>query len=152
MSLLHQMNEWSNKHHPKWLVAIRVVLGLCLFIKGFGFIQNQAALHDLIMITSLKSQANWLQTIIPWIHLLGGSLIVVGLLTRLSVLVQIPILIGAVFLVNARLGLYASGSDLLFSIIVLLLLIFFLIEGGGPISLDHYFGFSGYKKGSGISE
>ena len=150
MGLLHQMNEWSNKHHPKWLVAIRVVLGLCLFIKGFGFIQNQAALRDLIMMTSLKDQANWLETIIPWIHLLGGSLIVVGLLTRLSVLVQIPILIGAVFLVNARLG--ATSSDLLFSIIILLLLIFFLVEGGGPISLDNYFGFSGYKKGSGISE
>jgi len=150
MSLFHQINEWGNKHHPKWLVAIRVVLGFCLFIKGFGFIQNQAALHDLIVMTSLKDQANWLATIIPWIHLLGGSLIVVGLLTRLSVLLQIPILIGAVFFVNAKMGFY--GSDLLFSIIILLLLIFFLVEGGGPLSLDHYFGFSGYKKGSGVSE
>ena len=149
MSFLHGLNEWSNKHHPKWLVAIRVVLGMCLFIKGFGFIQNQAELRDLISITSLKDQANWLETIIPWIHLLGGSLIVVGLLTRLSVLVNIPILIGAVFLVNAKIGLH--GSELLFSIIVLLLLIFFFIEGGGPISLDHYFGFSGYKPQEGKS-
>ena len=152
MSLLHQINEWSNKHHPKWLVAIRVVLGLCLFIKGFGFIRDQTLLLSLITQTTFSGQVSWLATVIPWVHLLGGSLIIVGLLTRLSVLVQIPILIGAVFFVNARLGLYSTGSDLLFSIIILLLLIFFLIEGAGPISLDSYFGFSGYKKKPGISE
>jgi len=145
------MNQWSNKHHPKWLVAIRVILGVCLFIKGFGFIEDTTVLPGLISQTPFSGQASWLAMVIPWIHLLGGSLIVVGLLTRLSVLVQIPILVGAVFFINAKLGFY-SGSDLLFSIIVLLLLIFFLIEGAGPLSLDHYFGFSGYKKGSGISE
>ncbi len=152
MSLLHQINEWGNKHHPKWLVAIRVVLGFCLFIKGFGFIRDQTLLSNLITQTAFSGQASWLATVIPWVHLLGGSLIIVGLLTRLSVLAQIPILIGAVFFVNVRLGLYATGSDLLFSIIILLLLIFFLIEGGGPISLDSYFGFSGYKEKPGISE
>lgn len=150
MSLLRQMNDWSNKHHPKWLVAFRVILGMCLFIKGFEFIQNQAELRDLIFMTSLKDQANWLETIIPWIHLLGGSLLVVGLFTRLSALINIPILIGAVFLVNLKIGFHQS--DLLFSIIVLFLLVFFLIEGGGPLSLDHYFGFSGYRSQSGKSE
>jgi uncharacterized membrane protein YphA (DoxX/SURF4 family) len=144
------MNDWSNKHHPKWLVAIRVLLGMCLFIKGFEFIQDQAVLRDLISITSLRDQANWLETIIPWIHLLGGSLIVVGLFTRASVLINIPILIGAVFMVNMKIGFH--GSDLMFSIIVLFLLIFFLVEGGGPLSLDHYFGFSGYRPQSGKSE
>lgn len=152
MSLLRQINEWSNRHHPKWLVAIRVVLGLCLFIKGFGFIRDQTQLPTLLNQTAFSAEASWLATVIPWIHLLGGSLIIVGLLTRISVIAQIPILIGAVFLVNARLGLYATGSDLLFSIITLLLLLFFLVEGAGPLSLDHYFGFSGYKKASGISE
>ena len=151
MGLLHEINDWGNKHHPKWLVAIRVVLGLCLFIKGFGFIRDQTLLPTLLTQTAFSTQA-WLATVIPWVHLMGGSLIIVGLLTRLAVLAQIPILIGAVFLVNARMGLFATGSDLLFSIIILLLLIFFLVEGGGPLSLDHYFGFSGYKKGSGISE
>ena len=149
MGLIHQINDWGNKHHPKWLVAIRVVLGLCLFIKGFGFIRDQTLLPTLLTQTAFGGQA-WLATLIPWVHLLGGSLIIVGLLTRLSVLVQIPVLIGAVFLVNAKLGFYSS--DLLFSIIILLLLLFFLVEGGGPLSLDHYFGFSGYKAQDGRSE
>jgi uncharacterized membrane protein YphA (DoxX/SURF4 family) len=133
------MNEWSSKHHPKWLVFLRVALGLCLFIKGIGFIQNSVFLSGVIAQTAFIKNASWLTTIIPWLHLLGGTMIVMGLFTRLSSLVQIPILLGAVFFVNARHGLFAGGSDLLFSIIILILLFFFVVEGGGPLSLDHYF-------------
>ena len=133
------MNEWSRRHHPKWLAVLRIVLGLCLFIKGFVFIKNSVVLTGLISQTTLIQHASWLSAFIPWVHLLGGSMIIAGLFTRLSVLVQIPILLGAVFFVNAKLGVLATQSDLLFSIIVLLLLVFFFIEGGGPLSLDDYF-------------
>lgn len=139
MSLLHQMDEWSRRHHPKWLVVLRVSLGLCLFIKGFEFIQNSVLLPGVISQTPFIQNATWLATLIPWIHLLGGSMLLVGLFTRLSCLIQIPVLLGAVFLVNARMGVVGGGSDLLLSIIILILLIFFFIEGGGPLSLDNYF-------------
>ncbi|HMI78527.1 MAG TPA: DoxX family protein [Ferruginibacter sp.] len=139
MGLLHEMNEWSRKHHPKWLVILRVALGLCLFIKGFEFIQNSVILSDVISQTPFIKNATWLASLIPWVHLLGGSLILVGLFTRLSCLIQVPILLGAVFFVNARQGIISGGSDLMFSVIILILLIFFFVEGGGPISLDNYF-------------
>ena len=139
MGLLHQMDEWSRKHHPKWLVVIRVALGLSLFLKGFSFIQNSVLLPGLISQTSFIQNAPWLATAIPWIHLLCGSLLIVGLFTRLSCLVQIPVLLGAVFLVNIKMGILAGGSDLLLSVIILILLVFFFIEGGGPLSLDNYF-------------
>src|SRR4249919_3910044 len=102
MSFLHQIDDWSSKHNPKWLVAIRVVLGLCLFVKGFGFIRNTALLEAYISTTSFTDSASWLSTLIPWVHLLGGSMIIAGLFTRLGALFQIPILIGAVFFVNAK--------------------------------------------------
>ncbi len=137
MSLTHQMNEWSSKHHPKWLVVLRVALGLCLLIKGFEFIQNSVLLPGLLSQVSFIHSAPWLNTLIPWVHILGGSMLLVGLFTRLSCIAQIPILFGAVFFVNANQGLY--GSDLLFSVIILLLLVFFLVEGGGPLSMDNYF-------------
>lgn len=139
MSLIHQMNEWSSKHHPKWLVILRVALGLCLFFKGFGFIQNSVELTGFFSATSYFQKATWLNTAIPWIHLLGGSMIIVGLFTRLWTLVQIPILLGAIFFINTKTGVFAGESDLMFPIIILILLIFFFIEGGGPISLDNYF-------------
>ncbi len=139
MSLIHQMNEWSSKHHPKWLVVLRVVLGLCLFFKGFGFIQNNVELTTYFSEVSYFSKATWLNTVIPWVHLLGGSMILVGLFTRLCTLVQIPILLGAVFFVNTKTGVFAGESEPMFAIIILVMLVFFFIEGGGPISLDNYF-------------
>lgn len=138
MSLMHQMNEWSSKHHPKWLVFLRVTLGLCLFIKGLEFIQNSVLLSDVLSQTSFIKNASWLTTLIPWLHLLGGALIIAGLFTRLSSLVQMPILIGAIIFINAKRGVFAGESDLLFSIIILILLVFFFIEGGGPLSLDNF--------------
>ncbi len=133
------MNEWSSKHHPKWLVVLRVILGLFLLLKGVSFIQNNVLLTEVVSQTSFIKNANWLTTLLPWLHLLGGSFILAGLFTRFSCLVQIPILIGAIIFVNVKQGLFAGGSDLMFSIIVLVLLIFFFIEGGGPLSLDNFF-------------
>jgi len=61
---------------------------------------------------------------------------VIGLFTRIAVILQIPILIGAIIFVNTKSGVYSGESDLLFSVIVLVLLLFFLVEGGGPYSVD----------------
>jgi putative oxidoreductase len=138
MSMLHQMNEWSSKHHPKWLVVLRAALGLCLFIKGVGFIQNNVNLADIVSQSALIQKASWLNTLVPWLHLLGGAMVLVGLFTRFWCLVQIPVLIGAIMFVYAKQGLFAGGSDLLFSVIVLILLAFFFVEGGGPLSLDSF--------------
>ncbi|MEO6732411.1 MAG: DoxX family protein [Ferruginibacter sp.] len=139
MSFLGQINEWSSKHNPKWLVVIRVVLGLALFVKGFSFIRNTSLLEQYISTSSFFENISWLPTAIPWVHLLGGSMIIAGLFTRFAALLQIPVLIGAVFFVNVKKGLFTGESDLLFSIIVLVLLLFFLVEGGGSLSLDNYF-------------
>jgi len=131
-------NEWSSKHHPKWLVFLRVALGLCLFFKGVEFIQNGVMLSSTISQTSFKMNATWLPMFITWLHLLGGAMIIAGLFTRLSCMAQIPVLIGAIIFVNAKKGVFAGESDLMFSLIVLILLIFFFIEGGGPLSLDSF--------------
>lgn len=69
-------------------------------------------------------------------HFVGGLLLVIGLLTRLAALVQVPILAGAVFIVHREDGLFALGQSLEFSALVLFLLIVITISGGGPLSLD----------------
>jgi uncharacterized membrane protein YphA (DoxX/SURF4 family) len=65
-------------------------------------------------------------------------MIILGLFTRVAVIIQLPVLIGAVFFVNAGHGFMNVDSQLGLSILVLLLLFFFLLEGGGPYSLDRY--------------
>jgi putative oxidoreductase len=136
MRYLHQINDWSIKHQPKWLVVVRVALGLCLLAKGISCIRNSTILQEIFTKSSIPPFFSWLAYFIPWAHLFGGFLIVIGLFTRIASLLQIPILIGAIIFVNTKNGVYSGESDLLFSIIVLVLLIFFLIEGGGPYSVD----------------
>src|SRR4249920_685724 len=125
MNLLHQIDGWSVKHHPKWLVAIRAALGFILFIKGISFIKNSTLLPQLLQKSAIPQSAVWLSDFIPWAHLFGGCLIIIGLFTRLAVLLQIPILIGAVFFINTNRNVFTGDSDLLFSVIILVLLIFF---------------------------
>ena len=138
MGTLQQIQHWSLTHHPRWLVVLRVALGLCLFIKGFSFMANATIVERFIQYNPLFSKAWWLPIAITWAHLLGGVLIIVGLLTRYAVLLQIPILLGAVIFLTKN-SVLGSAGELVFTIAVLLLLVFFLVEGGGPLSFDDYF-------------
>src|SRR5579872_478722 len=70
---------------------------------------------------------------VSFAHILGGILLILGALTRFACLIQIPILLGAVFFGNTI--LYRPFSEVVLSIVVLLLLICFLVVGNGPIQL-----------------
>ena len=72
-------------------------------------------------------------------HLLGGFFIMIGLHTRLACLSQMPILIGAIFLLRFSGRDNIGSDDLVLSIVVLALLIVFLIMGNGPWSYDKMF-------------
>jgi putative oxidoreductase len=139
MGILKQVEHWSTTHHPKWLVVLRVALGICLFIKGISFISDTAQLQLILAEGRFIQSFPWLSYIITWAHLFGGFLIIIGLLTRFAVALQIPILLGAVFFININDGIFSSSSELWLSIVILLLLAIFFIEGGGPLSLDNYF-------------
>lgn len=137
MNIMHQIEHWSSIHHPRWLVFLRVFLGICLFAKGISFLSNNLLLQTFIAGSSLNDFL-WLTSVITWAHLLGGFLLIIGLFTRIACLVQIPILIGAV-IINAKEGILSINTDLNLALIILFLLIVFFVEGGGPFSLDKYF-------------
>jgi putative oxidoreductase len=122
---------------PDWLIILRVGLGFALIVKGIMFIQNNALIRQVFSDSLLLKKYLWLQTLIPWINLLGGVFIVVGLFTRLMISIQIPVLIGAIVFVGAKDGVYQGETGLLLSVSVLLLLVLFLIKGPGNNSLDH---------------
>jgi len=138
MNLLHSVEKWGDAHHPKWLDIIRVVLGGFLVIKGIDFINHMDRLTDLMGRSRFLGSLSLglLAHYIVFAHLVGGALIAAGLLTRLACLVQIPILIGAVFFINFSAGILAPYDVLWLSVIVLLLLLYFLIAGSGPLSVE----------------
>jgi putative oxidoreductase len=139
MGTLQQIHRWSLTHHPRWLIVVRVALGLILFVKGISFMSNATGLVELLESSIIVKGSAWWALGITWLHLLGGFLIIIGLFTRLAVLVQIPILLGAIIFLNIQPGAFNLAYELPFALATLLLLLFFLVEGGGPLSLDNFF-------------
>jgi uncharacterized membrane protein YphA (DoxX/SURF4 family) len=139
MGILHQLEKWSTTHHPRWLVFLRVALGISLFFKGITFLTNSVKLETILSETGISQYNSWMPFVITWLHLFCGFLIVIGLLTRWASLILIPILFFAVIFINAQRGVFAAESEFGFSLVILLLLIFFFVEGGGPLSLDNHF-------------
>ena len=144
------LTEKTSDSQPQWLTIIRIALGLILFWKGISFIRDSSDLQSMLhrmSIGAVDKNSQWIAFMITYVSLLSGLFIAVGLFTKSSCLVQIPILIGAVFFVNTKDGLNQSTSELILSAVVLMLLILFAIKGSGVLSADEYFR-SYYKAGS----
>jgi putative oxidoreductase len=140
MDTIHNIEHWADTHHPKWIDYVRIALGLFIFYKGFIFISEKEALMDMMnnVDTALFNMA--MVHYVAFAHLFGGILITLGLMTRLAVIFQLPILMVAVFLVNINMGFFSVADNLEFeiSIIVLIALLVFLIYGSGKFSVDEY--------------
>lgn len=137
MDLLHRVEHWGNSHHPKWLDILRIALGVFLIYKGVDFLQNMS---ELISFMRLNENFNSLSFIllghlIVFAHILGGVLIAAGFYTRFACLIQIPILIGAIFFIGSGNQMASPYATLALTILVLGLLVYFLIVGNGPWAL-----------------
>jgi uncharacterized membrane protein YphA (DoxX/SURF4 family) len=134
MNYIERIEHWGDTHHPKWLDFIRIVLGIFLLMKGVEFANN---MNKLMLMMSNLPFGNFMMVILAhyvlFAHILGGVLLITGLLTRLGCIIQIPVLIVAVFS-----NMFNQFSEFPLSILVLILLVYFLIVGSGRWSLDWY--------------
>lgn len=138
MNFIHKVEVWGDTHQSKWFSLIRVLLGMIILFKGINFIQNTDAISTMIANSSVSFYAVGMAHIVALAHLMGGLLIILGLLTRVAVSFQIPILLGAVIFINAQRGFFSMESELGISLLVLGLLFFFLIYGSGSYSVDEF--------------
>ena len=95
--MLKNLQDWTSTHNPKWLALFRVALGATLLLRGVSFLNNLPDLEKVIDHNNLTNYKNLLMNSIPWIHIAGGFLIIIGLFTRFAAFIQIPILAGAIF-------------------------------------------------------
>src|ERR1035437_2307466 len=102
MNINNVLKKSTGKQQPKWLSIFRIALGLILFWRGISFLYNPGELGS--MLRSIGIDAQVFSFAISYLNLLGGLFIAVGLFTRWASLVQLPILLGAVFFVNIRTG------------------------------------------------
>ncbi len=139
MNLPAKIFSWDDKY-PFLFVILRVALGLILTIRGLYYLTTIQPLFYLIKGSRL-SRLNMnmpLALFVCWVHILGGTFIILGFLTKISVWAQIPIILGAIFFINLNNGIPHSIPELLLSVFVLILLILFAFAGGGKFSMDEY--------------
>jgi len=140
MNLIHRIEKWGDGHHPKFLDIIRVALGIFLFLKGLGFMQNSANLKEMIENQpDISLSSGWLMAAVyyvTFVHFVGGILISLGILTRISALLQIPIVFCAIIFINYLQSPF--NTDLISSVAAFLLLLVFLVVGSGKWSVETY--------------
>jgi len=115
------------------LFLFRVILGLTLFIKGINFVRNQEFLEGLISNIALLEKLSFLKIVIPFIHLLGGFFIIIGVYTRLVIFIQLPIIMAAIVLLMISGGM-SYYREIAFALSILILLISYLKFGDGLYS------------------
>jgi putative oxidoreductase len=138
MNMLKKIQNWGDHHHPKWLDYFRILLGLILIWKGIDFYINMQAFSNLMRGAFLGTAVSIsiLAHLIIMLHIIGGLAISLGTHTRIFCLVNLPILIGAVFFINISGGIFKPYAEFWFSVSVLIGLVCFAIEGNGIISVD----------------
>ena len=139
MKILTNIQNWGDQHHPKWLDFFRIVLGIVLIWKGVAFALNLNAFTTLMMDSGIGTAVtiSLVAHSIIALHCIGGLFIALGSHTRMFCLLNLPVLIGAVLLVNIRANIFSPYSEFWFSITVLAALVCFLIEGDGVISVQY---------------
>jgi uncharacterized membrane protein YphA (DoxX/SURF4 family) len=143
MESFRSLERWAVANRDLGLEAVRIYLGIGLFVKGLQFTQDTDFLMQILRDHQTgQFRFNFLDTFIahyiPLAHLGGGLLLVAGLLTRVSAAFQLPVLFGAAFYVYGTEGIFGHNQNFQFTALVLFLLFLMLIFGGGRLSVDHH--------------
>lgn len=118
------------------LDVIRVYLGVGLFVRGLALVGLDTGILELTGGSMPGISVSGAAIYVTGAHLIGGAFLTVGLYTRLAALIQLPVLIGAVFLVHWQEGLLSANQSLEFSALVLFLLLLIAVFGSSEWSLD----------------
>jgi putative oxidoreductase len=134
MEKINNILKWLDDNQNLAYSLTRFFLGTALFVRGWIFFSDPGTVTEMAREESLYMWFSY----VTLGHLIGGFLLMIGLLTRLAALIQIPILFGAVFIVSAGQNLASINQSLELAVMVLVLLIVYFLFGSGGFSLDQY--------------
>lgn len=139
MGATNRLFEWIEVNRDLAFDLIRIYLGAGLFVRGWLFVADAERFVALVSadVGTGAFLSSGVAHVVALAHLGGGFLLALGLLTRAAALIQIPVLVGAVFFVHLNDGLLAAGQSLEFSMLVLFLLVVIFLHGSGRLSLDY---------------
>jgi uncharacterized membrane protein YphA (DoxX/SURF4 family) len=118
-------------------LGIRIIAGLFLILDGMHILTHITQLEDLLKSVMSVPKAAFLVYYIGVIHLLGGVFVILGLLTRLIILLQVPAILAEMYYINAP-GSFLGSWEIVASSIILILLVIIFSTGSGKFSMDYY--------------
>lgn len=137
MDRLLRLRTWLERHRELTFEGVRIYLGLALFAKGVWFATHAGAVSDLLEGSRWQQPAAvFIDSYVALAHLAGGLMLLIGLMTRLAAAVQLPVLLGAIFVVHPRQGLFTASANLELEVLVVFLLSLVVVHGGGKWSVD----------------
>lgn len=138
MKTISKIQNWGDQHHPMWLDFFRIALGITLMWKGTAFALNLHAFTKLMESAGLGTAVtiSMIAHLIIVLHMLGGLLIALGSHTRMFCLLNLPILLTAVFFVNLPEQIFSPYSEFWISGMVTIALCCFVVEGDGVLSIE----------------
>jgi uncharacterized membrane protein YphA (DoxX/SURF4 family) len=138
MAILTRFQHWNHTNQSFILLAVRIILGVVLLLKGIFFISNAEILKQMILQSQFAAGVGFFTAYIVFAHLFGGVFIIIGLFTHIAALLQIPVLLGALIFILPQQGFAQFGGDFMLSLLVFILLICVLLKGAGEISMDDF--------------
>lgn len=138
MNKLEWCKVWLRAHEDVFIDLVRIYFGCGLFVKAFHLMGNRDYLLEAIS----DSGGSWfgpaaIAQYVITVHLIGGALLALGLVTRLAALMQLPVLLGAIFAVYLpRMATMEPRQNLEFTALVCFLLALFSVFGAGRFSVD----------------
>lgn len=132
------LNELIVEHRHYGIEGLRIFLGALLFYKGCYFVECLDVIYPVIE-QAMPVSAFVVAHYVVFAHLAGGAMMVFGILTRIAVFAQIPVIvIGAVYFSGQGGTFFGPTTELEYSLLILVLLLVFLFYGAGKCSVDHY--------------
>jgi len=125
--------RWQWDHNSSASDLIRVFVGAALLVRGIWIFTDPSRLTEFAGDRSV----DWIATYVMLAHIGGGVLLVVGFLTRLAAMIQLPILIVATFFVHFSDGFASPNQSLELSALMMVLLAVILVFGPGKRSVDY---------------
>ncbi|MDG5766650.1 DoxX family protein [Balneolales bacterium ANBcel1] len=121
-----------------WIEGLRIFLGLLFVYKGIYFIRELELLYRIINDT-MPISAFVVSHYVAFAHLGGGAMMIFGILTRIAVFVQMPIvIIGAVYFAGGNGSeFFGPTAELEYSLLIFILLVVYFFYGAGKWSVDH---------------
>jgi uncharacterized membrane protein YphA (DoxX/SURF4 family) len=130
---------WLRAHEDLFIDVLRIYLGCGLVVKAVFYMNHRDLLNQMIT----DSDIGWIggsmvAFYVILAHLVGGTMLALGLVTRIAAFAQLPILLGAIFaLYLPRFAIIEPRQYLEYAGLVAFLLMLFGVFGAGRFSLDY---------------